>query len=104
MKVFLDECVPAQLRRQLSQDCATANKMGWTGLKNGTLLSQVASAFDVFLTADQNFVHQQRLAGRKLAVLVLSTNDRDRVLAAATLISDSLTTLQPGEFRELEIP
>ena len=104
MKDFLDECVPAQLRRQLHQDCATANKMGWAGLKNGALLSQVESDFDVFLTADQNFGHQQRLVGRKSAVLVLSTNDRDRVLTAAKLISDTLATLQPDEFRELEIP
>lgn len=104
MKVFLDECVPAQLRRELSQECATAKKMGLAGLKNGALLRQVELAFDVFLAADQSVQYQQRLDGRKLAMLVLSTNDRDRVLAAAQLISDSLTTLQPGEFRELEIP
>jgi hypothetical protein len=104
MKVFLDECVPAQLQRQLPHDCATAKKMGWAGLKNGDLRRRIEAAFDVFLTADQSVQYQQRLVGRKLATLVISTNDRDRVLAAVTLISDSLATLQPGEFRELEIP
>ena len=104
MRVFIDECVPAQLRRHLKQDCATAKKMGLAGLKNGPLLSQVEAAFGIFLTADQNFCHQQHLLGRKLAVLVLSTNDRDRVLAASQLIADALVTLQPGEIRELEIP
>ena len=45
-------------------------------MKNGALLSAAEEAgFDLFITADQELSYQQNLAGRKIAVLVLSTNN-----------------------------
>ncbi len=50
--------------------------MQWAMLENGDLLSAAEDAgFDVMLTADKNISYQQNLAGRRLALVVLSTND-----------------------------
>ena len=34
---------------------------GWTGIDNGELLRLAAERFDVLITADRNFEHQQNL-------------------------------------------
>lgn len=79
MRVLLDECLPAGLRRELSgHEITTAPKMGWAGLKNGALLTQaVASGFEVFLTVDKNLPTQQKLEAYAIAVVVMRcpTND-----------------------------
>jgi hypothetical protein len=39
MKVLLDECVPWPMHKLLSgHDCATAQRKGWGGIKNGDLI------------------------------------------------------------------
>ena len=73
------------------------------GLKNGNLLSQAEGAFDLFITSDQNIRYQQNLAGRRIAILELSTNDLRRIEAAASAIQAAGASIQPGEFRRLEI-
>lgn len=45
---------------------------GWSGLKNGELLSRSAGRVDVFITADQNLQHQQNLRNLPIAVVVLT--------------------------------
>jgi predicted nuclease of predicted toxin-antitoxin system len=76
MKVLLDACVPRPLRKFLpAHTVQTAQEMGWGQLKNGALLQAVEPQFDAFLTSDQNLKYQQNIAGRKLAILVLPTND-----------------------------
>jgi hypothetical protein len=53
----------------------TAAEMGWSRLVNGDLLAEAEEyGFDVMITADQNLEYQQNLKGRKLALVVLSTN------------------------------
>jgi hypothetical protein len=49
--------------------------MGWATLSNGELLAAaVKEEFDVLVTCDQNIQHQQVIAGRQIAVVVLNTN------------------------------
>lgn len=62
------------------------------------------TAFDLFITSDQNIRYQQNLAGRNIAVLELSTNDIERIQAAASLIQAAVEEIQPMEFKRLEIP
>ncbi len=104
MKILLDECVPWPMRKLLvSHDCTTAQKQGWGGLKNGDLLSQAEGKFDLFITSDQNMRYQQNLAGRRIPILELSTNDLHRIEAAAALIQSAVANIQPGQFVKLEI-
>ncbi|MDX2227563.1 MAG: hypothetical protein SFY92_10810 [Verrucomicrobiae bacterium] len=76
MIVFLDECIPEPLMGLLSEhQVKSARLMGWKRCKNGELLQLVEKeGFDVFMTSDKNLRYQQNLKGRKLAILVLSTN------------------------------
>ena len=105
MRVLLDECVPWPMRRLLSgHDCSTAQQQGWAGLKNGPLIRLAESKFDLFITADQNLRYQQNLAGRRISILELSTNNLRRIEAAAALVSSNVANIKPGEFRVLEIP
>ena len=45
--------------------------MGWTTIKNGTLLTLASEHFDVFVTVDRNLSFQQNLDSFSIAVVVL---------------------------------
>ena len=78
--------------------------MNWKRIRNGELLALAEPQFDLFLTSDQNLRYQQNLIGRTIAILELSTNKLRRLQAASDLVRDTLGSMQPGEFRRLEIP
>jgi len=72
VKVFLDECVDWRLARDIvGHDVKTARQMGWTTIKNGTLLTLASEHFEVFVTVDRNLSFQQDLHGFSIAVAVL---------------------------------
>ena len=105
MKILLDECVPWPMHKFLTgHECSTAQQHGWGGIKNGDLLRLAEKDFNLFITSDQNIRYQQNLAGRQIAVLELSTNDFRRIQAAQALIQSAIETIQPRDFRRLEIP
>ena len=104
MKVLLDACVPRPLRQLLPDHTIhTAQEMGWGQLKNGDLLQAVEPQFDAFLTSDQNLKYQQNIAGRKLAILVLPTNDWPTLRRLAEKIAAKVAALKPGEFVEMPL-
>jgi hypothetical protein len=106
MKVLLDECVPWPLHRGLAgHDCTTAQRQGWSAVKNGELLRLAEEAgFDLFVTSDQGIRYQQNLAGRRIAILELSTNDLRRLQLSLPVIVNEMMTLRSGEYRRLAIP
>ena len=74
MRILLDECLPARLRRDLpGHDVQTVPGTGWAGIKNGRLLRLIADSgnYDVFLTMDKSLPKQQRLRDLPFAVVVL---------------------------------
>jgi len=105
MKVLLDECVPWPLRKSLpGHECMTAQDRGWGGFSNGELLSVAEQEFDLFVTSDQNLRYQQNLAGRRIAILELSTNDLRRLQAAATTLAVIVNEMKPSEYRHWDVP
>lgn len=105
MRVLLDECVPWPIHKLLvSHEWTTPQRRGWGGLKNGDLLRLAEAEFGLFITSDQNIRYQQNLAGRRIPVLELSTNDLRRLHAAALEIQAAVVAMKPGDFRRLEIP
>jgi predicted nuclease of predicted toxin-antitoxin system len=105
VKILLDECVPLPLSKILGgHTCRTAQQMGWKHIENGKLLDLAETEFDVFITADQGVRYQQNLAGRKIAILELSTNKLRLIEAAARQIQEAIDSIGPMEFRRLEIP
>jgi len=59
--------------------------------------------FDAFLTADQQLKYQQNLTGRRLAILVLSTNRWPIVKAKTPEIIAAIQSLRPGDYMELAL-
>ena len=107
MKIILDESVPQKLRLLIEGDHSvfTTWYQGWSGLKNGALLAAADRAgFELFITADQELTYQQNLTGRKMAVLVLSTNNWDLVKAGIAQITAAIEAVTPGSYAEVEIP
>ena len=73
-------------------------------MKNGDLLRQAEGQFEAFISTDQNLKYQQPVVGRKLAILVLATNDWPTIRAKGEEIAARVATLKPGDFVELDWP
>jgi len=56
------------------------------------------------ITTDKGIRHQQNLAGRRLALVVLSTNDWMRIRKSGSLVIEAITKLTSGKLVEVEIP
>jgi hypothetical protein len=75
-RILLDESTPEGVRRLLTgYDVQTVPEMGWAGLTIGVLLVTAGGAgFDIMVTSDKNIRWQQKLVGRKIALVILGTN------------------------------
>lgn len=106
MLVLFDHSVPAPLSPYLIGHMVTeARTRGWDTLSNGDLLAEAERAgFDVFLTADKNIQYQQNLAGRRIAVVVLSTPQWPLVRLHTEKIAAAVNAAMPGGYVEVHIP
>jgi len=100
MRILLDENTPRGVRRILvGHDVRTAPEMGWAAYSNGQLLDEAEKAgVDALVTCDQNFVFQQSLTGRNIAVVVLSTNIWPIIRAQPQRVRDAVANASPGTF------
>ena len=74
-------------------------------MKNGALLTAAEEAgYELFITADQEITCQQNLTGRKMALLVLSTNNWDLVKGGIAEIRAAIEAVTPGSYTEVKIP
>jgi predicted nuclease of predicted toxin-antitoxin system len=99
MRILLDECLPRRLRQYLTGHyCRTVQEMGWSGKKNGELLSLAEAAFDVLLTIDKGISFQQSLAGRQIGVVVFAarSNRLERLIDAVPAVQQALRSVRPG--------
>ncbi len=100
MKILLDECLPARLRKFLdSYEVSTVPAQGWQGLKNGALLSHAEQDFDVFLTVDSNLQYQQTLSRYALGIVVIHarSNRLEDILPLLPLIQEALAAVENGK-------
>ena len=107
MLILFDHGTPRGLSRELSgHTVTTAKEMGWEQLSNGDLLQAAEeAAFHMLLTTDQRIRYQQNLAGRKIAILVLSgTTKWSRVRLHCYRIAAAVGAATPGSFTEVFIP
>lgn len=94
MRILLDEDIPRRLGAHLiGHEVSTGPRQGWSGVKNGRLLTLAAAEFDVFLTMDANLEFQQNLATLPIAVLVVKAAS-NRMEALVPLVPAILKT--PG--------
>ncbi len=103
MQILFDQGTPAPLRRALTgHTVSTAYEMGWSSLSNGDLLSAAEPRFDLLVTTDQNLHYQQKLLGRRLAILVLPTTSWPEIQQHLDEITAAVAVTQTGAYRELQ--
>jgi len=83
-------------------DVFTVAYMPRTGIRNGALLAAAErDSFDVLVTSDQGFPHQQNMEGRRLAVLLVPTPDWNVVKDQVSRIAAAIATSSPGTFTQV---
>jgi hypothetical protein len=105
LHILLDENIPAPLCHLIIGHRATpASDMGWAGISNGDLIvAAEVEGFEVLITADRNIRYQQKLTGRKLALIVLSTNIWPTIRANPAPILSAIESIQPGGYVEVAL-
>ena len=105
MKILFDQGTPAPLRRHLSgHSVQTAYECGWSELENGDLLRAAEGAgFELLITTDRNLKHQQILAERQIAILVLMTTSWPRIRTRVSDIQAAVEAVRPEDYAEQPI-
>jgi hypothetical protein len=105
MRILLDECAPKPLKREFpDHEIRTVTDMGWSGKKNGELLTLMnQEGFTVLLTTDQNLRYQQNLQQAGVAVVVLAarSNRLPDLLPLVSNVHTILKSIAPGEVVEI---
>lgn len=105
MQILIDECLPKKLKQELvGHSVYTVQEKGWSGMKNGELLSRAENEFDVWLTADQNIESQQNLNRFNIAavVLVARQNKLELLLPLIPQLHNVLKNIKPNQLLYIE--
>jgi Domain of unknown function (DUF5615) len=101
MRILIDECIPRKFKNGLAEhDCKTVPEAGFSGKKNGELLSLAEEqGFQVFVTVDKGVEFEQNLAGRRIGVLILrAISNRLADLLPLTQASlKHIPSIKPGQ-------
>ena len=105
MKILFDANTPAPLARFLrGHEVMRADELGWQGLENGALLDAADQAeFEVLLTCDQNVRYRQNFTGRKLALVVPSSNHWPTLRRIAARIATVVDFVQTGQIVKADV-
>jgi hypothetical protein len=100
MLVLLDENLPHSLRLLIrGHDVRTVEYQGWKSFTNGDLLRVAEEAgFNVLLTADQSIQYQQNIQSRAIAIVILSSNEREIMAAHLADIVAAIESAKAGCF------
>ena len=106
MLVLFDQGTPVPLRNHLpGHQISTAYELGWASIKNGELLLQAEKhGFAVLVTTDQNLKYQQRLADRKIAIVVLSAASWPRIQKILPAIVNAINGIEQNSYIEVVVP
>jgi hypothetical protein len=105
MRILFDHVTPRGIARVLlGHTVITAKARGWDTLSNGALLGAAEQAgFDVVVTADKNMRYQQKLEGRKIALVVLGSPQWPIVKLHLEKIAAAVNAATPGSYVEVEL-
>jgi len=107
MLILFDHETPKSLIRALAgHDIITAQPRGWDKLDNGALLNAAEEfGIELLLMTDRRIRYQQNLAGRKIALVVLTgTTKWSRIGQHFNKIAAAVNAATPGSYTEIEIP
>jgi predicted nuclease of predicted toxin-antitoxin system len=102
MKLLLDECLPRRTKYLFVEgghECETVQEAGFSGKENGELLRLAEANFNVFITIDKNIRHQQNIASRSIAILIIraGSSDLDDIRPHIPQALAALKTIKPGQ-------
>ena len=82
----------------------TVQAAGWSGTKNGELLSWARDRFDALLTMDRGLQHQQNMgvSGLRIVIIRAPSNRMAHLRPLVGCILKALQALLPGQIREVE--
>ena len=107
MLILFDNGTPRTLARFLIDHhmVTEARARGWEEIENGDLLREAdAAGFEVLVTTDKNLRYQQKLAGRRIAIVVLGKGRWRLIRPQVAQIVAAVNAATPGSFAEVEIP
>lgn len=106
MRVLLDKGVPYGVRDFLSaHEVETVEQRGWGRMSDAELLKAAeAAGFNVFVTTDQNIVHQQNLGKSQLGIVALGSNIWPIVRNYGKQIAEQVDTATRGSYALIEMP
>lgn len=104
-RILLDHNLALDLRDLLpGHNVRHAVEMGWDLIGNGDLLTIAeAAGFEIVITADQNIRYQQNLSGRRLSLVVVSTNHWPTLRGSIGLIVEALGLVTSGSYHEVAV-
>ena len=106
MRILFDQGTPVPLRQTLARHQATTvYELGWSELANGDLLRAAEEdGFEVFVTTDRNLKYQQKVTGRKIAILVLPFASWPRLKPHVHSVAEQVENLTAGDYVEWAVP
>lgn len=105
MKILFDNGTPRSVSICLSgHEITRARQIGWHELENGELIQLAEEAgYDLLLSTDKNIRYQQNLSNRKIALVVLSSQQWPDVQLHLDKIAAKVNEALPGSYAEVEI-
>jgi hypothetical protein len=107
VRILLDECLPARLRKALpGHSVRTVPEAGWRSSKDGPLLKFAESNFDVFVTVDQRMEAENNLPGFRLGFIILHapSNRLVDLQPILPLIAEAAESVGLGEVVHIRVP
>ena len=107
MLVLFDNGTPRTLARFLidRHTVTEARSHGWAESENGDLIAAAeAAGFEVLVTTDKNITYQQKLSGRKIAIVVLGKGRWSLIKSRVPQVVAAVNAATPGSYAEVDIP
>lgn len=100
MRALLDENLPKALVRLFAPEIEawTVPQRGWSGLKNGRLLTAASAEFDALITTDQGIPHQQNLSRYAIGIVLMEakSNRIEDLAPLVPAVKAQLHAVAPG--------
>ena len=105
MRVLLDNCVPAGIRRFLIGHTVTHSvTVGLADVNKGDLIKAADYNYEIFVTSDLNIRYQQKFSDRKLAIVAVATNHWPTTQTDPGKVTQAVNAATAGSYQLVTYP